>query len=136
LFSGVFVGEIFLLKPVLAVFLSSSMKLSFFFGDTILMSNVFFSSLCLFGDIEGLFIFCGDNTVCTVLAGDVKEIYLTGEDLGVLNPSLLLGDSLGVILVSINSFSILSNSPHSKSISCSIGSILIIKTKTRIYIRY
>lgn len=75
LFSGVFVGEFFLLKHVLVVFFSQLLKSSFFLGDSILMSDIFLSGLHCFGDIEGLFVFCGIKYCCTT--------NLAGEDLGV-----------------------------------------------------
>lgn len=147
LFSGVFVGEFFLLKLVLHF--STSLKLSFFLGDSILMFAIFSSDLQCCGDIEGLFVFCGINTCCTnltgVLAGDkldVKETDLAGEDFGVITVFFkLFGEVIGVFkplffligddiddvteilfdFVSVNCFSMLSNSSHSMSISSSIN---------------
>lgn len=82
LFSGVVVGEIFLLELVLIVALSSSLKLSFFFGDSALLLNVFSSHL--FGDNEGLLNLFGIITVCFVLFSFElgEEIDLIGDDFG------------------------------------------------------
>lgn len=83
LFSGVFVGEIFLLKLVLIADLSSSLKLSFF-GDSVLELEDFLSSSHFFGDNEGLLNLFGINMVCFVFTcielGD--EIDLIGDDFG------------------------------------------------------
>lgn len=144
LFSGVFVDEFFLLKLVL--FFSSSLKLSFFLGDSILMLDILLFIILSCGDIEGLFVFCGIKTCCTILTGvlagdklDVKETDLAGEDFGVIMVFFkLAGEVIGVFkllffligddldnraisldFVSMNCFSMLSNSPHSMSISIS-----------------
>jgi len=57
LFSGVLTGENFLLEPDLSIILLSSSKFSFFFGDSILISDVLFLSSSFTGDIDGLFVF-------------------------------------------------------------------------------
>lgn len=135
LFSGVFIGETFLLKPTLIIFLSPSIKLSCFFWDAILLSDTFSHFL---GDFDGLLYFCGNNNVCVILAGDelgIKAMDFSGE---ILDSIFLIGDFLGVKVicfnlagelvgvisnfVSVNCFSMLSNSPHSISISWSMVS--------------
>lgn len=82
LFSGVLVGEIFLLKLVLLLDLSLSLKSSFFGGDSVSLLNFFESTSYLFGDNEGLFNFFAINAVCFVLL-DIElseEVDLIGDD--------------------------------------------------------
>lgn len=134
LFSGVFVGDSFLLKPVLTVV--SSLQKSFFLGESILILHVLILRPHFLGDIDGLLVFCGTKIVCNNFAGDeeldlageklgvlVIIFDLDGEELGVLKPTLLAGEVFGVTFVfeSMNCFSMLSNSPHSIS-SGSLGS--------------
>lgn len=147
LFSGVFIGETFLLSPIVTVVLSFSLRSRFFGGDFTFLFNMFFSGLCLLGDMDRLLVSSGTPNVCLDLDGDGLD--LTGEEPGVLDSTLLIdffkklsflvgnvsqvllilsdltGDFLGITATSfdsvISSFSILSSSAH--SISCSIESI-------------
>jgi hypothetical protein len=156
-FSGVLIGEIFLLKLVLTIELSSSLKLCFFFGDSVLLLNVFISSSYWLFDNEGLFDFFGIDGDSFVLfsikldedidfIGDdfdgVIFFKFTGEVLSDFNSEFFDGEFSGVTVMqfdltgdffgvtaksldieSLSCFSILSNSSHSISISCSKGSV-------------
>jgi len=112
LFSGVLVGEFFLLEPDLPIIVFSSSKCSFFFGDSILIPVVLFSSTNFTGDTDGLFVFLGISVDCTVFLGDELGVeidfgddlgvvtiffFLAGETVGVLKLSYLAGEFFGVI---------------------------------------
>lgn len=136
MFSGVLVGETFLLSTVVKVVLSSSLKLR--------------SDSYVLRDLEGLLVFGVVTNVCLDL--DEDGLDLTGEESGFFDLSLQIGDFLKELSLLVehvsevlvvqsdltgdflgttatpfdcvtSSFSILSSSAHSISMSCSIGSI-------------
>lgn len=98
MFSGVFVGDIFLLKPDLLIIFSSS-KCRFFFGDSTLILIVLFSNPNFTGDVDGLLFISVD---CTVFLGEELGVEIeSDDDLGVASVFLLLaGDTEGVLKVS------------------------------------
>jgi len=79
LFSGVLVGDIFLLEPNLPIIFSLS-KFNFFFGDSMLILIVLFSSFNFPGDADGLFVFCGISVDCTVFLGDESGVEIEFDD--------------------------------------------------------
>jgi len=57
LFSGVLIGDIFLLEPDLLTIIFSPSKFSFFFGDSMFILIVLFPRPTFTGDADGLFVF-------------------------------------------------------------------------------